>query len=127
VKSLANQTGRATEEIGSQVAGVQQTARAAAEAIRGVTMTIQRIDGVAGDISTAVREQSTATDDIMHKVSDAAAGGRSVTRGIGKVSGRMVHSGEMVDHLQRQVESLSQQEGALRRSIATFLDSVAHG
>ena len=64
VKSLANQTGQATEEIASQIRGIQEASQAAAAAIREIGDVIAKANGISESISVAVEEQSTATKSV---------------------------------------------------------------
>jgi methyl-accepting chemotaxis protein len=68
VKQLAQQTARATEQIGGQVAEVQAATGKAVEAVQGVSDAIQHMDGVASAIAAAVEQQSTATHLIASSV-----------------------------------------------------------
>ena len=86
VKSLANQTARATEEIGQQRAAVHRAPRDAVGAIGDIGDIIGRIDEVAGSIAAAVEQQAAATREIARNVQQAAIGTRDVTGTIAHVS-----------------------------------------
>jgi methyl-accepting chemotaxis protein len=64
VKSLANQTGRATEEISAQIQQIQTATREAVEALHGITGTIDQISATASSIASAVEQQGAATSEI---------------------------------------------------------------
>ncbi len=61
VKSLANQTAKATEEIAAQIDGIQAATRQAVGAIQGIARTIGKINEIAAAIAAAVEEQGAAT------------------------------------------------------------------
>jgi len=61
VKQLANQTAKATEEIATQVSGIQTATGGAVGAIRGIGETILRVNGIANSIAAAVEQQATVT------------------------------------------------------------------
>ena len=82
VKTLANQTGKATEEIGGQVVRIQEAARQAVAAIQGITATIGEIDRIAAGIASAVEEQGSTTQAIARNVQQAAAGTQEVSNTI---------------------------------------------
>ncbi len=71
VKSLATQTGKATEDIGRQIEEMQKATNAAVAAIGGISETIGAMDRIAVTIATAVEEQSAATQEIARGVGSA--------------------------------------------------------
>ncbi|MGI8525812.1 MAG: methyl-accepting chemotaxis protein [Pseudolabrys sp.] len=72
VKALAGQTGRATEEIGAQITGMQQATKRSIEAIEAIERTIREIGDISGAIAAAVTEQGAATQEIARSVETAA-------------------------------------------------------
>jgi methyl-accepting chemotaxis protein len=77
VKTLANQTAKATEEIGIQIESVRKATGAAMSAIQGVSSIVEDLNGISGVIAAAAEEQSAVTRDIssnMQRVSDAIGG-----------------------------------------------------
>ncbi len=76
VKSLANQTARATDEIGQQIKEIQDASRGTANAIRDIVKTIEQVSEINASISGAVEEQSAATKEVsanINGVTEAAA------------------------------------------------------
>jgi methyl-accepting chemotaxis protein len=86
VKNLANQTGRATEEIGAQINDIQTATQQAVTAIEGIVGVISEADGIAATIAAAVEEQGAATREIARSVQMAATGTEQVTAHISGVS-----------------------------------------
>jgi methyl-accepting chemotaxis protein len=80
VKTLASQTGRATEEIAAQVAQVQAAVEGAAGAIESISNAVREIDGVTGAIAAAVEQQSAVTRSMSENMQSAAAAVDSVGR-----------------------------------------------
>lgn len=78
VKSLASQTGRATEDVGSQISQIQAATQEAVTAIEGIVSVITEADGIATTIAAAVEEQGAATQEIARSVQSAAAGTQQV-------------------------------------------------
>ena len=72
VKALAGQTAKATEEIGAQIAGMQQATMRSIEAIGAIERTIREIGEISGAIAAAVTEQGAATQEIARSVETAA-------------------------------------------------------
>jgi methyl-accepting chemotaxis protein len=124
VKNLANQTAKATEEIGAQIAGIQASTREAVEAIAGIGKTIAEIDEVASGIASAVEEQGAATQEIARNVEQAAAGTQEVSSNITGVSAAANETGEAARQIQSAAGELSQQSERLRVEVAKFLSGV---
>ena len=86
VKSLANQTGKATEEIDAQITQIQAATKEAVEAIRGISATIEEVSAIATTIASAVEEQGAATSEIARNVQQTTQAAREVTASISGVS-----------------------------------------
>src|SRR6185503_11951280 len=79
VKNLADQTGKATGEISSQVAAIQASSVDAVKAIQSINVTIAEINEIASSIASAVEEQSAATQEIARNVQNAAVGTKDIS------------------------------------------------
>jgi methyl-accepting chemotaxis protein len=86
VKNLANQTAKATDEISTQIGGVQTATNEAVVAIEGISKTIGEINEIASTIAAAVEEQGAATQEIARNVEQATAGTREVSENIADVT-----------------------------------------
>ncbi|MGQ9366015.1 bacteriohemerythrin [Azospirillum sp. A39] len=95
VKSLAAQTGHATEEITQQIVAIQQAVAEAVGAIGGIGATIGHIHRIAGTVSDAVAAQKAATGAIAERAQEAAAGTSRVLDSIGVVSTTSREAGAM--------------------------------
>jgi methyl-accepting chemotaxis protein len=124
VKSLATQTSRATEEIGSQITQIQAATREAVEAIRGITGTIGEVSAIAATISTAVDQQSQATAEIASNVQNTANATREVTANIAGVSQAAQDSGAAAGDVLRAASDLSQQTERLSSEVGLFVAEV---
>jgi methyl-accepting chemotaxis protein len=69
VKSLANQTARATEEIEAQIRDIQSASQTTATAIGQIGSTIAKVSDINTSISGAVEEQSAATREVAANIS----------------------------------------------------------
>jgi methyl-accepting chemotaxis protein len=87
VKSLANQTARATEDIGHQIEAMQRATQSAVAAIGGISNTIESIDRIAVAIATAVEEQNAATQEIARGVGSAKTEAETARDSISEVEG----------------------------------------
>ncbi|WP_439814828.1 methyl-accepting chemotaxis protein [Zavarzinia sp. CC-PAN008] len=124
VKALANQTGKATEEISGQIEGIQSSTRAAAEAITRISSSIREMSEVSGGIAGAVEEQIAATSEIARNVEQAARGTEDVTGGISGVSDAAAITGGASGSVLQTAADLSAQASRLRTGVDRFLATV---
>jgi methyl-accepting chemotaxis protein len=124
VKNLANQTGKATENISAQVSGVQTATQDAILAIKGIGRTISEISEIATTIASSVEEQGAATQEIARNVEHAAAGTSSVTANISGVSQAANDTGTASLMVLHATERLSGEAEALRAKVAEFIINV---
>jgi methyl-accepting chemotaxis protein len=124
VKNLANQTAKATEEIGQQIAGMQSASGEAVEAIGGIGKTISEVNEIAAAIAAAVEQQGTATQDIARNVQEAAGGTQEVTNNITGVSQGAEETGKAANQVLESAGELSQQSEALRGAVDKFLVDI---
>ena len=124
VKSLASQTAKATEEIGSQIAAMQGAAREAAEAIDGIASVIAEVDHISGSIAAAVEQQGAATREIARNVQEAAAGTDRVTAEVQAVSHATAEATKAAAGLHELGNELAAQGGTLRQSLKGLLGNL---
>lgn len=86
VKSLAAQTAKSTKDIEARVAEIVHAASEAVQAIDGVTVTIDRIDGITGTVAAAMQQQRSATEEIARSVRQSSDATANVSTEIGHVS-----------------------------------------
>ncbi|MBF0130343.1 MAG: HAMP domain-containing protein [Alphaproteobacteria bacterium] len=124
VKSLANQTGKATEEISQQILAVQGSTRDAVGAIRSIGETISLISEISSTIASAVEEQGAATREIARNVDQAADGTQDVSRNISGVTQAAGEAGEAASQVLGAASELSHQSEKLRKEVDRFIASV---
>ncbi|MEJ0016501.1 MAG: methyl-accepting chemotaxis protein [Acetobacteraceae bacterium] len=124
VKSLASQTGRATEEIGAQISQIQAATRDAVAAIAGIATVISEADGIATSIATAVEQQGTATGEIARNVQTAAQGTREVSDRISGVSQSATEAGVAADRVLGAATQLSESAGRLEADVRGFITGL---
>lgn len=86
VKELANQTAKATDEIGGKVQTIQGDTSRAVEAIGEISEIINRINDISNTIASAVEEQSATTNEMSRNVQDASKGVSEISQNIAGVS-----------------------------------------
>jgi methyl-accepting chemotaxis protein len=124
VKELANQTGKATEEIGRQIGQIQGSTEQAVGAIGGIGARIREIAGVAAQIAAAVEEQGAATQEIVRNVAQASAGTSEVTTNIAGVAGTAEETGAAAAQVLGAASELSRQSEHLTAEVGRFLATV---
>jgi len=124
VKNLANQTAKATEEIGSQIGGIQTATQEAVGAIQGISKTIAEINEIAATIASAVEEQGAATQEIARNVEQASAGTQDVTSNISGVNQAADDTGKAANSVLEAVGSLTMQSDTLRTQVEEFLNGI---
>jgi methyl-accepting chemotaxis protein len=113
VKSLSDQTARATHEISSQVTAMQSATQTSVGAIGGITDTIRKVAEIASAIAGAVEEQSAATREIAANVTQVAEGTRQVSSSIAGVNAAAVQTSDASTDLLNASGELAQQAEAL--------------
>ncbi|WP_119681483.1 methyl-accepting chemotaxis protein [Indioceanicola profundi] len=124
VKALANQTARATEEIGQQIAAMQEVSSEAVTAIQAIGRTITSINDAASAIAAAVEEQHATTDEISRNVQQAAAGTREVSTNIVQATQSAAETGAAAQQVMGAAAELSRQSEGLRADVERFLDGI---
>jgi hemerythrin-like metal-binding protein len=127
VKTLANQTAKATEEIAGQVGAVQQRTAQVVQVIRTIVTVIEEVRAVAGSIAAAVEQQSAATREIARNVEQAASGTAEISGNVvGVLQAAESASGASQKVLDASAE-LSDDSVQLRERIRTFLTRISEG
>ena len=124
VKSLANQTAKATEDIAAQVNAIQQATGGAVTAIQGISQTIGRVNEIATTIAAAVEEQGAATQEIARNVQQASHGTAEVSSNISGVSQTANETGQAAGDVRTSSMELAKQGAQLRAEIDRFLASL---
>ena len=124
VKSLAEQTGRATEEISSKIGEIQAVSVRSAEAIKRIAKVIGEVNDVSNAIASAVHEQGAATQEISRNVMEAAAGTRDVSANITGVTEAAHSTGAASAQTLSAASELSRQSETLRKHVDSFVDEV---
>ena len=124
VKNLANQTAKATEEIGAQIAAIQGDTDRAVTAIQGIASVIEEIDRITAAIAAAMDQQGAATAEIARNVQQAANGTNEVSASIADVNAAAAETNGAVGDLRGAAAELARNGETLRRELAQFLASL---
>ena len=124
VKSLANQTAKATDEIRTQIAEIQGATDQTVQAIHGISETIRHMNEIATSIASAVEEQGAATREIATNVQQAAQGTGDIATNIGGVSRAATDTGAAAAQVLGAAQELSKQSETLRHDVDKFVATV---
>ncbi len=127
VKNLATQTGKATDDIASQVNGMQQATNHAVDAIQRIAKTIEALSAVSTTIAAAVEQQSAATKEISRSVQQASMGSNEVSGKVENVNEAARSTGTAASEVLSAARELSQQAEILNTEVGKFLDTVRAG
>ncbi|QHO75051.1 methyl-accepting chemotaxis protein [Bradyrhizobium sp. CCBAU 051011] len=124
VKALAEQTAKATGEIGQQITGIQGATQESVSAIKEISGTIERLAEIASTIAAAVEEQGAATQEISRNVQQAAEGTQQVSANITDVQRGAGETGSASAQVLSAAQSLSANSNRLKLEVGKFLDTV---
>ena len=124
VKSLANQTAKATDEIRQQIVSMQTVTTSAVTAIRNISSTIGEINDVTTAIAAAVEEQGAATREIARNIQHAAGGTSEVSSNIVGVSSASTEAGTAAGEVLTASGALRREADVLRAEIDAFLSNI---
>ena len=124
VKALAEQTAKATGEIGQQIAGIQAATQESVGAIKEISGTIERLSEISSTIAAAVEEQGAATQEISRNVQQAAQGTQQVSANITDVQQGASETGSASSQVLSAAQTLSSDSNRLKLEVGKFLQSV---
>ena len=124
VKALAEQTSKATGEIGQQITGIQAATKESVTAIKEISGTIERLSEISSTIAAAVEEQGAATQEISRNVQQAAQGTQQVSANITDVQQGASETGSASSQVLAAAQSLSGDSNRLKLEVGKFLESV---
>jgi methyl-accepting chemotaxis protein len=124
VKMLAEQTAKATGEIGQQIASIQSATQDSVVAIKEISVTIGRISEISSTIASAIEEQGAATQEISRNVQQAAQGTEQVASNISNVQRGASETGSASSQVLSSAQSLSVESNRLKLEVGKFLDTV---
>jgi aerotaxis receptor len=124
VKALAEQTAKATGEIGQQITGIQAATQESVNAIKEISGTIEKLSEISSTIAAAVEEQGAATQEISRNVQQAAQGTQQVSSNITDVQRGASETGSASEQVLSAAKSLSSDSNRLKLEVGKFLNTV---
>ena len=124
VKSLANQTAKATDEISTHIAGMQGATQESVAAIKEIGGTIGQISSIAAEIAGAVEQQSSATQEIARSVQSVAQGTQEAAANIMQVNRGATETGSASEEVLNSAKTLSSESTRLREELDRFMANI---
>jgi methyl-accepting chemotaxis protein len=124
VKALAEQTAKATGEIGLQISGIQAATQESVNAIKEISGTIEKLSEISSTIAAAVEEQGAATQEISRNVQRAAQGTEQVSSNITDVQRGATETGSASSQVLSAAQTLSRDSNRLKSEVGKFLSTV---
>jgi methyl-accepting chemotaxis protein len=124
VKALAEQTAKATGEIGQQISGIQSATHESVSAIKDISGTIEKLSEISSAIAAAVEEQGAATQEISRNVQQASQGTQQVSSNITDVQRGATETGSASSQVLSAAQLLSGDSNRLKLEVGKFLNTV---
>jgi methyl-accepting chemotaxis protein len=124
VKSLANQTAGATEDIAAQIGAIQGAIQSVVDAIGSIDATISEIDSETNSIRAAIEDQSQMTGEIARNIQEVSAAAGVVASDIVRVTEAAGETGSAASEVLAASGELARQATALDREVKAFLEGV---
>ncbi|HYH17074.1 MAG TPA: methyl-accepting chemotaxis protein [Azospirillum sp.] len=125
VKSLANQTAKATEDIQNQVGAIRAATANAIGAIEGIAALIKNLSALNGEVASAVQQQEAATHQIFSDARTAADNSRRVTGSVEALSTTVAATSERMREVTTGAESVAKQSDRLKDEVRRFVAEVS--
>jgi methyl-accepting chemotaxis protein len=124
VKALAEQTAKATAEIGLQITSIQSATQESVANMREIGEVISRIAEISASIASAVEEQGAASQEIARNVQQAAAGTSEVAANIAEVRSGAAETGGASSQVLAEARSLAGETNRLKTQVENFLNTI---
>lgn len=124
VKNLANQTGKATEEIATHVEAMQRVTQSAVDAIRSISETIREVHTIASEIASAVEQQDDATREIARSAQAASGSAAGVSQNVEVVQRAANDTGAAASQINSAIGELGQKADDMAKELESFLNRV---
>jgi methyl-accepting chemotaxis protein len=124
VKSLANQTAQATDQIARQITAIQTSTNDAAREIESVAAVISRIGEINASVAAAVEQQNAATGEINRSVTQVAGGAHDLSGIIKTVSDGTEENGRVLDGMVSDLGDLNKRFAVLGEHVDAFTGSL---
>jgi methyl-accepting chemotaxis protein len=125
VKSLAEQTAKATEAIGEQIGAIQLSTQDTAQTIQGITRVMSEVNALSTSISAAIEEQTVATTEISQNAKDAARGTLDVVANLAAVTSAIERTNSTAVSVDQSAKTIREAQQLMSVMIERFIQDVA--
>ncbi len=125
VKSLATQTGKATEEVASQVAQINISTEQAVEAINQILQSIEHVQESSNQVTSSVEQQGSATQEIAQIVDEASRSAQDVMNSLEQVRSSTSETKSAAEEIAGAAKELVSQAENLNSNVGNFLDEIS--
>jgi methyl-accepting chemotaxis protein len=120
VKELAQETGKATEDIGRRIQAIQSDTEAAVAAITEISGIIAQINDTQTTIASAVEEQTATTNEMSRNVAEAATGAADIAQNVTGVARSAADTGTAATSTNRAADELARMAADMQQLVAQF-------
>ncbi len=124
VKSLANETAKATEGISELVSEIQSETRTAVTGIADIGKVISQLEQTSTAIAAAMEEQGATTQEVARNVTEAASGTQEVSTSIAGVTQASQEAGTASSQVTSAADELSKQSVLMKSEVEKFIEQV---
>ncbi|HVZ30309.1 MAG TPA: HAMP domain-containing methyl-accepting chemotaxis protein [Asticcacaulis sp.] len=124
VKSLAQQTAKATDEIRERIKDIQSAASNGVNAIRGIGETIKHMNEIASSIADSVHQQGDATNEIARNVNEASDGTSMASSSVSQLSASAADTEKASTEMLGAAQQLTSRTEAMSENIRRFLSEL---
>lgn len=124
VKTLANQTSRATEDISRQVAAIQEGTKRSVDEISSIAHAIGELSTASVNIAAAMEQQKITTRDIAESTQVAADHTARASNEINSVQQSATQGAAAIDEITTWTDRLSLRANELEAEVASFFSRV---
>ena len=121
VKDLAQETGKATDDITAKITAIQADTDGAVAAIEKISDIINQINNYQTTIAAAVEEQTATTNEMSRSVAEAATGSASIAETISQYQEIAQEAGKGVETLQHASDELVEASQAMYDNISMLV------
>jgi methyl-accepting chemotaxis protein len=124
VKALAEQTAKATAEIGQNVGLIQTSTKNSVDAVREIGNAVREINDVTSNIANAISQQDTATREISQNAQLAAQGNGTLVVNIGSLSEAIGKTSTAASSVLTASSDLTATAATLSREVEKFFGNL---
>jgi len=120
VKELANETAKATQDIGAKIVTIQSDTNDAVAAITQIKSVIDQLNEISGTIASAVEEQASTTNEMGRTISEAAQGSNEIAANISGVAEAARNTSTGASETHSAAQELARMAATMQKQVQQF-------